>query len=228
MPITAHRAIESLQIAVNDEGQVVELFARSEREASDGLWLVHFAITKDAPDVTLQRALLQQAACLQIANKSRLIDRIQRPQPHRPSWKLPESWHQPRVWVGAQAITADFLSIVRQLLLAQSTLQKCPRINTGRGVRLKVDKVTALAIGTGAKKVVESDFENLCGRGIARDMTAQFAVRLIRPRHHCEGIPAHDCRQALFNPQVAWVGTLPIETDRVPIGRERLHMRVDA
>ena len=58
-------------------------------------------------------------------------------------------------------------------------------------------------------------------------MTAQLAIRFIRPRHHRQGIPAHDRRQALFNPQVSRVGTLPIQADRVPIGRKRLHMRVD-
>ena len=161
MPIAADRAIESLQIAVDDEGQVIELFARSQREASDGLWLIHFTVTEDPPNMTVRCGLLQKAAGLQIADKSRLIDRIQRPQSHRSGRELPESWHQPRVRIGAQAVTADLLPVVRQLLLAQAPLEKRPRINTGRRVRLKVDKVTALAVGTGAKEVVESDFKNL-------------------------------------------------------------------
>ena len=59
-------------------------------------------------------------------------------------------------------------------------------------------------------------------------MTAQLTIRFIRPRHHRQSIPAHDCRQALLNPQVPRVSALPLETNRVPIGRKRLHVRIDA
>ena len=161
MPITAHWAIEALQIAVDDEGQVIELFAGGEREPRDGLRLVHFAITKDAPDVTLRRALRQKAACLQIADKAGLIDRIQRPQTHRSGRELPETRHQPRMRIGTKPVATHLLPVVGQLLLGQAPFQERPRINTGRRVRLKVDEIAVLAIGTGPKKVVESDFKNL-------------------------------------------------------------------
>ena len=42
--VAAHRAIETLQVAVDDEDQVVEPFARGQRDGAEGLRLIHFAV----------------------------------------------------------------------------------------------------------------------------------------------------------------------------------------
>ena len=53
-PVAPHRPIQTLQIAVHHEHQVVEPLARSERERTHGLRLIHFTVAKDAPDLALR------------------------------------------------------------------------------------------------------------------------------------------------------------------------------
>ena len=49
LAVAAHRAIEPLQIAVDDEDQVVELFARGERDRAERFGLVAFAVAHETP-----------------------------------------------------------------------------------------------------------------------------------------------------------------------------------
>src|SRR5580692_6899736 len=51
LPVAAHRPVEALKIAVDDESQVVEPFAGRERKARNRFRLVHLAIAEDAPDM---------------------------------------------------------------------------------------------------------------------------------------------------------------------------------
>src|SRR5258708_17042737 len=50
--VAAHRAIEALQVAVHDENQVVEIFARGERNRSERLRLVPFPLPQQRPYFT--------------------------------------------------------------------------------------------------------------------------------------------------------------------------------
>src|SRR5258708_24687639 len=43
LSVAAHRTIEALQVAVHDENEIVELFARGERDSAKGFGLVGFA-----------------------------------------------------------------------------------------------------------------------------------------------------------------------------------------
>ena len=49
LAVAAHRAVEALQVAVDDEDQVVELFPAGERHAGEALGLVHLAVAGEAP-----------------------------------------------------------------------------------------------------------------------------------------------------------------------------------
>jgi len=42
--IAANRAIEALEVAIDDKGQVVEVFAGPEGESPQGFWLIAFAV----------------------------------------------------------------------------------------------------------------------------------------------------------------------------------------
>ena len=64
LAVAAHRAVEPLQIAVDDEDQVVELFARGQRDRAQRFRLVGFAVAQEGPD--LAALGLGQAAVLQI------------------------------------------------------------------------------------------------------------------------------------------------------------------
>jgi hypothetical protein len=52
LAVATHRPVESLQIAVHDEDQVVEFFARRDRDRAERFGLVRFAVAEKAPDLT--------------------------------------------------------------------------------------------------------------------------------------------------------------------------------
>ena len=52
--VTSHRAIESLQVAVHNKDQVVQMFACGERNRAKGFWFVCFAVTQKCPYATLR------------------------------------------------------------------------------------------------------------------------------------------------------------------------------
>jgi hypothetical protein len=99
--VAAHRAVQALQIAVDDEGQIVEALAGGQTQRADRLRLVHLAVAEEAPDAAL--AAVAQAAVVQIAQEARLVDRIDPAQAHRAGGELPEARHQPGMRIRAQA-----------------------------------------------------------------------------------------------------------------------------
>ena len=101
LAVAADRAVEALQVAVDDERQVVEAVAGGERDAGDRLGLVHLAVAEERPDALLAR--VPDAAVLQVAVEPRLVDGGQRAEAHRDRRELPEVGHQPGVRVRAQA-----------------------------------------------------------------------------------------------------------------------------
>ena len=50
LAVAAHRAIESLQVAVDDEDQVVQLFAGRQRDRAQRFRFVAFAVAQESPD----------------------------------------------------------------------------------------------------------------------------------------------------------------------------------
>ena len=55
LAVAAHRAVEALQVAVDDEGEVVELLARGHADRAERLDLVHLAVAEERPDVRVGR-----------------------------------------------------------------------------------------------------------------------------------------------------------------------------
>ena len=76
--------------------------------------------------------------------------------------------------------------------------------------------------------MIETDFEDFGGGGVARDVAAEFAVRLIRAHDHRERVPAIDRGDAFFDFDVARKRFLTSRRYRVAVGRERPHARYDA
>ena len=56
LAVAAHRAVEALQVAVDDEDQVVELLARGERDGAERLGLVGLAVAEERPDLLIGAA----------------------------------------------------------------------------------------------------------------------------------------------------------------------------
>ena len=116
--VAAHRAVEPLQVAVDDEDQVVEALARGERERGERLRLVHLAVADERPHLAAGGG--EDAAVLEVAHEPRLVDRVDRPEAHRAGGELPEVGHQPRVAVGREALAAHLAAVVLEALLAQA------------------------------------------------------------------------------------------------------------
>ena len=62
LAVAAHRAVEALQVAVDDEDQVVELLARRQADRAERLGLVHLAVAAEHPDLAVRG--LREAARL--------------------------------------------------------------------------------------------------------------------------------------------------------------------
>ena len=84
LAVAAHRAVEPLQVAVDDEGQVVETLARRDVERAERLGLVGLAVAEERPDARARG--VEQAAVLEVAVEAGLVDRADRARgPSRPS-----------------------------------------------------------------------------------------------------------------------------------------------
>ena len=121
--VTAHRTVETLQVAVNDECQVVQVVQRRMLNGTTGFRLVHFAVTEEGPNVLLGSVL--DAAVVEIAVKTGLVDSVNWSQPHRHRRELPELRHAMRVRVGGKAIAlteGDFLTETVEVLFGQAPL----------------------------------------------------------------------------------------------------------
>ncbi|MCY1392372.1 hypothetical protein D9M71_72400 [compost metagenome] len=226
LPVAAHRAVQALQVAVDDEGQVVELLARGQRQRGDGFRLVHLAVAEHAPDVAL--AGVGDAAVLQVAEEARLVDGADRADAHGTGGELPEVRHQPRMRVGTEAAAVHFLAVALQLLFAQAAFEEGAGVDAGGRVRLEVHQVALAGFAVGAEEVVEADFEDFRRRSVAGDMAAQFAIGLVSPRHHGQGVPADDRGDALFHRQVAGEGRLVFHGDAVLVQRIGMRRRAHA
>ena len=54
LAVAAHRTVEALQVAVDDEDQVVELFARRQRDRAERFRLVGLAVAEKRPDLRVR------------------------------------------------------------------------------------------------------------------------------------------------------------------------------
>ena len=126
--IAAHRAIQALQIAVNNEDQIVEFLARGNRNGTGRFRLVHFAIAQKRP--YFARGGFNHFAVFEVPHELRLVNGIDGSEAHGYGGELPEILHQPRVRVRRKARTfAQFVTEIFELLLGQAAFQKSARID---------------------------------------------------------------------------------------------------
>ena len=148
LAVAADRTVEALQVAVDDEDQVVELLARREADRAERFGLVGLAVAEERPDLGVRR--LAQPAILEVAVEARLVDRHDRAEAHRHRRELPEVRHQPRVRIGRKsAALGELLAEVVQLLDRQPAFEERARVDAGRGVPLEVDQVAVAVLAPG-------------------------------------------------------------------------------
>src|SRR3546814_8854478 len=71
LAVAAHRAVQALQVAVDDEHQVVQALAAGDGNRAQALGLVGLAVAEEAPDLAV--GLGHQAAAFQVIEVARLV-----------------------------------------------------------------------------------------------------------------------------------------------------------
>src|SRR5699024_12241997 len=134
--VAADRPVEALEVAVHDEGEVVQVVQRGHLDGAAGLWLIHLAVAEERPDVLFGGVL--QPAVVQVAVEPWLVYRVERTQPQGDGGEFPELGHgvrgrvggQPNVWLGR------LLAEAIQLVFTESGLEGSTGVPAGRGVAL--------------------------------------------------------------------------------------------
>jgi hypothetical protein len=170
LAVAAHRAVEALQVAVDDEDEVVEFFTRGQRDGAEALGLVHLAVAHEGPDLAAVR--LREVAVVQVAQEARLIDCHQGAEPHGDRGELPEVRHQPGMRIGGQALAVDLLAVAEELLLREAPFEEGAGVDAGRGMALHVDEVAAVLGVVPAPEMHEAGVVESGRRLEARDVAA--------------------------------------------------------
>jgi hypothetical protein len=93
------------------------------------------------------------------------------------------------MWIRRKAFAANLTAEIVEALFRQSSFEECSRVDTRGRVRLEENQIggpfQVLRSLIATKKVIESNFEQVCARREAGKMPAQFAAVLIRS--HDEG-----------------------------------------
>ncbi len=218
LAVAAHRAVELLQVAVDDERQVVELLAGGDADRAERLRLTHLPVAEERPDVLLAGVL--DAAVVQVAVEARLVDRVDRGQAHRDRRELPELRHQPRMRVRREAgvrAARHLLAERVELVLGQPALEERAGVDAGRAVALEVDVVAAAGVVLAAEEVVEADLVEAGRRLVGGDVAADLEALAVGPRHHDGGVPADEGADPSLDVLVTGEPGLALRRDRVDV-----------
>ena len=190
LAVAAHGPVEALQVAVDDEHEVVEVLVAGERDRAQRLGLVGLAVAEERPH--LAPARVGQPAARQVLHEPRLVDRHDRPEAHRDGRELPEVRHQPRVRVRAQPALGDLLAEAEQVLLAEPALEEGAGVDARRRVALDVDEVAAVLLARRVPEVVEADLVERRGRLVGGDVAAELGGLRVGAQHGGHRVPADD------------------------------------
>ncbi|SIM16654.1 Uncharacterised protein [Mycobacteroides abscessus subsp. abscessus] len=190
LAVAAHRPVQALEVAVDDEGEVVQLVVGRQLQGAARLGLVHFAVAEEGPDVLLGGVL--DPAVVQVLVELRLVDRVERAQTHGHGGELPEVLLAPGVRVGGHLVAGLGLLLPEgvQVLLGQSALEVGAGVVAGGGVALEVDLVPAAGVVLAAEEVVQAHLVEGCHAGVAGDVTAHPDLGALGAVDHDGGVPA--------------------------------------
>ena len=201
LSVAAHRAVEPLEVAVDDEDEVVELLARGEGNGAERLRLVHLPVAHERPDLAPRG--VEQPPVVQVLHEPRLVDGHDGPEPHRHRGELPEVGHEPRVGVRREPVAVDLLAEPVQVVLGDAALEEGAGVDPGSGVALHVDQVAAVGLVRRMPEVVEADVVEGRGGGEARDVAAELAREAVRLYHHRQRVPPDERADAPFDGRIA-------------------------
>ena len=216
LPAAAHRTVKALQVAVDNEDQIVELLACGNREAGLGFGFVHLAVAREAPH--LRAARVHDLVVQEVAVDAGLRDGVQRTETHRDCWELPELGHPPRMRIRGQAVAADLAPEAVELILGESTLEERTGVDPRRGVTLDEDLVAVSAVVLALEEVVEAHFVERRSTRISGEMAAETVVPVVGAIHHRHCVPADVGTDAALDVLVAG-------KPRLGLWRNRVHVR---
>jgi hypothetical protein len=164
LAIPTNRAVQTLQIAVHDEDQIIEPFARSQRYGAQGLGLIHFAVAEKGPDFAVGGQL--QPTIFEIADEPGLVDRLDGTQSHGNSGELPEIRHEPGVRIRREAAAGfQFTTKVLQFLAGYAAFEIGASVHAGGGMALEIDEIAVASLGLGTQEMVKCDLVKSGRRG---------------------------------------------------------------
>src|SRR5699024_9271588 len=88
LAVTTHRPIETLQVTVDHEGEVIQFVICGNVQCTARFWLIHLTVTKECPHVLIRGVL--DTAVMNVAVELCLVNSVQRADTHRNCWELPE------------------------------------------------------------------------------------------------------------------------------------------
>ena len=219
--VAADGSVETLQVAVDHEGQVVQVVQCGELDQATGLRLVHLTVTEERPHVLLGGVL--DTAVVQVAVEPCLVDGVHRTEAHGHGRELPEIGHTVRVRVaGHTALGAgDLLAETVHVVLAEPTLEERASVHAGGGVALEEDLVAAAGVVLAAEEVVEADLVQRGRGGVGGDVAAHTDARPLGAVHHDRRVPAHPLAVAALDALVAGELGFHLRRDGVDVVRRR-------
>ncbi len=201
--VTGYRAIQTLQVTVDNEDQVIQFFTGRDGDSAFGFRLIHLTVAQEGVNGLLGSVF--QTTMLQIFQELSLIDRADRAQAHGYGRELPEFRHQFRVRVRRQTVAMHFLTEVVHLLFGQAAFQESTRVNARRDVALEVHQVAAVFVVARAEEVVEAHIIHGRGRLEGRHVAAKLQVFFRRAQHGHDGVPANSRANTTFQLQITRV-----------------------
>ncbi len=186
LEVGTDRAVQALQVAVDDEGEVVQLLARGQREGRRRLRFVHLAVAEEGPDVGGGDVL--DAAVGEVAVEARLVDGGERAEAHRHRRELPQPGQTARVRVRRQTVAAGLLAEVVQVLLAEPAVEEGAGVDAGGGVALDVELVPGAVALLALEEVVEAGLVQPGRGGEGGDVATDAVLRATG--HHRGRVPA--------------------------------------
>ena len=162
LAVAAHRTIQTLQVAVDDEDEIAQAFTPGHGYGAERLRLIAFAVAEKTPDVAV--AMIEQAPALLVFHDVGLINGLNRAQAHGHCGKLPVIRHQPGVRIRGQAVAIHLTPEVVQLLLGKPPFKVGARVHARRTVALVKHQVTGVTALVTAEEIVKAHIVK-CGAG---------------------------------------------------------------
>ena len=223
LPITPHRPIQPLQVAVHHKRQVIQPLIRGQLQEPPRLGLIHLPITQKRPHLLITGVL--DPPMQQVPVQLRLVNRVRRTQPHRHRRELPELRHTARVRVGRQRMTGLGLLLPEpvHILLRQPPLKERARVHPRRRVPLEEDLIPTPGMILPTEEMIEPNLIQGRGPGIRGNMAPHPNIRMLTTMHHNRRVPPHKRPIPALDLLITREHRLLIHRDRVHIIRRGHH-----